>query len=141
MARALIQLVKLYRENEEEIPFLEKIALHLGAFEQNGNVLQVFGEYVIKNMERPLAEAIENILFQIVNGHTQVAYRKLVSSGKNVIKLIVEEGRIQRVGWESPSYTSPRLGILTGFLQDLHLLGPKNELTERGEQQLKKLTT
>ncbi|MCB0567087.1 MAG: hypothetical protein KDD01_22200 [Phaeodactylibacter sp.] len=141
MARALIQLVKLYRENEEEIPFLEKIALHLGAFEQNGNVLQVFGEYVLKNLERPLAEAIENILFQIVNGHTQVAYRKLVSSGKNVIKLIVEEGRIQRVGWESPSYTSPRLGILTGFLQDLQLLGPKNELTERGEQQLKKLTT
>jgi len=79
---------------------------------------------------------LEFMLNNIINRHQFVAYRKMGGGSQSTQKFIIEENHLRRIGNFDPSFTSPRVGRLIGFLRDLKIITEDNILSKSGNELL-----
>jgi hypothetical protein len=70
----------------------------------------------------PLTDALAKAIHtHVIDGHTVVAGRKLISSGRDTYHFMTANGRISNGKWRPYLYTSPRINNLARFLADAQM--------------------
>ena len=135
---SLLILILVNENNRKDLPKLKKYAHSFGMM-RPGNAITLLNNLIEKKNESSIQQIIRELLSWTINQHLSVALDKLQSSGKNVLKVIFDEGYLQVVEVVKPTFTGPRLKNLTFFLTDLKLLNADGVLTKEGEEYLKRL--
>ena len=91
---------------------------------QNDTIFQYIKHYLIEN---------------VIYNHYSEAMRKYSQNGIPTQKLTIENGFVRGLSNYGPSHSSPRIGSLRNYAEDLGLISHNNKLTLKGVELLKKL--
>ena len=108
--------------------------------QKRGNALEVFQTYIASCREVPFQTFVEKLVQTLLNEHIAIAYNKMGNGNKNLLKFIIEDNYLVHIETMKPNFTNPRLKTLHNFTKDLYLVNDKDELTEEGQELLKKLS-
>ena len=130
----------LYRDNQRKLHEANEYALNHFLHQKRGNALEVFQTYIASCREVPFQTFVEKLVQTLLNEHIAIAYNKMGNGNKNLLKFIIEDNYLVHIETMKPNFTNPRLKTLHNFTKDLYLVNDKDELTEEGQELLKKLS-
>nr|WP_314839233.1 hypothetical protein [uncultured Flavobacterium sp.] len=131
MCDGILLLLKLYNESIGNVSKIEQYATDFALFDKNGNALSIFKNFIDLNKELKFPEFISTIIKTILNDHTAIAYRKMGSGEKNLLKFILEDNYLIHIETMTPNFTSPRIKTLYNFLIDLGLISKDGILSDK----------
>ncbi len=134
IAEGLFFLFKLYNDSESNIESLEHYAADYALFDKNGNALAIFKKYITANKTVLFPDFVKNIVINLINEHTAIAYRKMGNGEKNLLKFIIEDNYLVHIETMKPNFTSPRLKTLYNFSIDLGLINKDGLLSEKATE-------
>lgn len=134
IAEGLFFLLKLYSDSQLTTGSLEQYANDYALFDKNGNALAVFKKYILANKNAKFPDFVKNVIRNLINEHSAIAYRKMGYGEKNLLKFIVEDNYLIHIETMKPNFTSPRLRTLYNFSIDLGLITKEGELSEKANQ-------
>jgi hypothetical protein len=129
-AHALRLMLRLYNEFEKKkkdiLDFEDKNDLR----RQRGILSEGLRAYVSRYQSLSIPDYIKAIVAQILQEHTIIAIGKMGNNYSDLRKFVFEDGRIVLIEIRYPVETSPRIGSLFNYLQDLNYLDADNNLTD-----------
>lgn len=137
----IITLLHLYKINSQNSKDISDYAVNHFLNNKNGNVIDVFEQYIKKNQLLEFKEFIKKIIHKILNEHIAVAYNKMGDGEKNLLKFLIENNYLVHIETMEPNFTSPRLKTLFNFTRDLNLVDKEEQLTTLGENILEQLNS
>jgi len=133
-------ILELYIKNEPHLENLKQFETLNLINDKNGNVSQIFENFITHYKELTFDKYVKNVIRKVINDHITTAYRKMGNSESNLLKFIIEDNNIIHIQTMDPSFTSPRIGTLLKFLEDLGFI-ENNTLTKDGFSLLNEITT
>ncbi|MEX2566008.1 MAG: hypothetical protein WD431_08705 [Cyclobacteriaceae bacterium] len=133
ITHGIVVLVRLYRENEQNLLELEKYAQRFDLKTKYGNAIEIFDMYVIKSKQFTLYEFVHRLIQTLLNEHIAIAYNKMGNGEKNLLKFIIEDNLLIHIETMEPNFTNPRLRTLYNFSVDLGYIDGDGHLTEEGK--------
>lgn len=123
----LLRLQNEYELNKENI-----LAFQNGndLTRQRGILSEGLKSYVLFHSKLSVDKYIVSIVHQIMQEHTIIAIGKMGNTDTDLRKFIFEDGRAVLVEIRYPTATSPRIGSLYNFLQDLSYIDSDGQLTD-----------
>lgn len=123
----LLRLQNEYELNKENI-----LAFQNGndLTRQRGILSEGLKSYVLLHSKLSVDKYIVSIVHQIMQEHTIIAIGKMGNTDTDLRKFIFEDGRAVLVEIRYPTATSPRIGSLYNFLQDLSYIDSDGKLTD-----------
>lgn len=106
------------RDNDNLNAFENKYFLK----EQNGSFIPYCERIFNRPIHDDLTNFIEATLNFVLDEHIKSSLRKMGSDNANLLKFLVEDGRLIHVQTLPPKFTNPRLGSLFNLLTDLGLI-------------------
>jgi hypothetical protein len=97
---------------------------------QRGILSEGLKSYVLLHSKLSVDKYIVSIVHQIMQEHTIIAIGKMGNTDTDLRKFIFEDGRAVLVEIRYPTATSPRIGSLYNFLQDLSYIDSDGQLTD-----------
>ena len=134
MAKGLIALLCLYRDNKEHLEEVTNYAIRHSVNNKHGNAIDVFKDYIKRNEESNFNDFASKVAHTLINEHINIAYGKMRDGKKNLLKFIIEDGYLVHIETVTPRFTNPRLKTLYNFTKDLGLINKNNELTDLGKK-------
>ncbi len=139
IATAIISFLCLYNENVSQLESLSQYATNHYLHSKRGNSLQLFQKYIELRKKRSIKGFIEKLISVLLNDHTSIAYSKMGSGTKNLLKFIVEDNLLIHIETMKPNFTNPRLRTMFNFLKDLNLIDANGAINNNGKELLDKL--
>lgn len=133
-------ILELYIKNESHIEYLKQFETLNHIDDKNGNVCQIFESFVTHYKDVTFEKYVKNVIRKVINDHITTAYRKMGNSESNLLKFMIEDNNIIHIQTMDPSFTSPRIGTLLKFLEDLGFI-ENNTPTKDGYSLLIEITT
>ena len=125
--KLLLRLQNEYELNKENIiAFQNENDLN----RQRGILSEGLKSYVLLHSKLSIDKYIVSIVHQIMQEHTIIAIGKMGNTDTDLRKFIFEDGRAVLVEIRYPTATSPRIGSLYNFLQDLSYIDSDGQLTD-----------
>ena len=125
--KLLLRLQNEYELNKENIiAFQNENDLN----RQRGILSEGLKSYVPLHSKLSIDKYIVSIVHQIMQEHTIIAIGKMGNTDTDLRKFIFEDGRAVLVEIRYPTATSPRIGSLYNFLQDLSYIDSDGQLTD-----------
>ena len=134
MHEAVFLLMHLFVENKVNENFTRDYAQCYDLQSKNGNALHFFNKFFTRKEECLFSEFISELLKNLINEHTFIAYKKMGNGEKNLLKFFVEDNYLIHIETMEPNFTSPRLRTLFNFLVDLNLISKEGKPTEEALQ-------
>ncbi len=134
-------LFKLFYRNKDELHALKSYSGdNKYGNERDGN----FVDFALQAMEQmhdaTVSVFVRDFLYKrIIYRHHHVAFHKMGNGTLSTQKFLLEDGSIRLLGFFPPSFSSPRLTNLCGFMIDLGWLKSDNNITQQGSKILKDL--
>lgn len=122
LARAIELILKIYQETKSVRTVFERFTYETGTREKRGTALEFYEEHIEKYLSRPLSVFIERTISKIINDHLYVAYLKMGNGEGQVNKLLAEDNYLVHIANIEPRFTTPRLGTVLNFLEDLKIM-------------------
>lgn len=139
ITEAILALLCLYRDNQYKLPEAKDYAVNHFLDTKHGNAIDIFDTYITSSSNLNFEEFVSKLVHTILNEHIAIAYNKMGTGEKNLLKFVVEDNYMVHIETMTPNFTNPRLKTLYNFTRDLHLVNSEDELTADGENLLKYL--
>lgn len=141
ISKGIFSLLCLFRDNEHKIEEVKHYAVNHFLHTKHGNALDVFQTYIQSSKKLNFKEFVRKLIHILLNEHISIAYNKMGSGEKNLLKFVIEDNYLVHIETMEPNFTNPRLKTLHNFTQDLNLVTKNDELTPEGEALLKKMAS
>lgn len=132
IVNGIFMLLSLYRDNQHKLNEVSFYAKDHFLDSKYGNVLQIFETYIKTSQDLQFEGFTRRVICTLLNEHTAVAYNKMGSGEKNLLKFVLEDNYLVHIETMTPNFTNPRLRTLLNFTKDLGLVTEENKLTESG---------
>ena len=139
IVNGIFMLLSLYRDNQHKLNDVTFYAKDHFLDNKYGNVLQIFERYIKTSQDIQFEGFTRKFIHTLLNEHIAVAYNKMGSGEKNLLKFVLEDNYLIHIETMTPNFTNPRLRTLLNFTRDLGLVTEKNKLTESGKELLNEL--
>jgi hypothetical protein len=139
IGRSIAGLLQLYKENSAGLDELKRYALNHHVHDKNGNAMEVFNRYLDVNKSLPTDRFIRNVIHTLMNEHIAIAYYKMGSGEKNLLKFMIEDNYLVHIETMRPNFTNPRIRALLNFMVDLGVLDANGKRLEIGDRLMEEL--
>jgi hypothetical protein len=139
IVNGIFMLLSLYRDNQHKLNDVSFYAKDHFLDNKYGNAVQIFETYIATSESLQFEDFTRKFIHTLLNEHIAVAYNKMGSGEKNLLKFVLEDNYLVHIETMSPNFTNPRLRTLLNFTRDLGLVTEKNKLTESGKELLNEL--
>ena len=137
VVQSVALLLRLQIELELNKDRIEEFENRYYLIDQRGIISTGLKSYVARLSNQSIPSYIETIVKQIMQEHTIVAIGKMGNTDTDLRKFIFEDGKVVLVERREPTVTSPRIGTLYSFLQDLSYIDAKGNLSEIAKDYIK----
>jgi len=132
-------ILQIYNENQQYKQSIIEYEKENILFDKFGRVTQNFKDLIEDHFNDKYSNYFESCIKNMINDHVITAYRKMGNGESNLLKFIIEDNNIIHIQTMEPKFTSPRLGTLNDFLNDLGYINNEGSLSRTGKKLLLKL--
>lgn len=123
----MLRLYSEYGENKKSIREFENV---YDLSRQRCILSEGLESFVGRYLSSSIPKYLELLIAQIMQEHTHIAIAKMGKNNSDLRKFIFEDGRIVLIEQRYPVETTPRVGSLYSFLQDMNYIDSDNNLTD-----------